>query len=410
MGFLDGSKPLNLYCNGFEWGKHARMTMDGYQQQAYPYGSQGMPTSYGFGMPGMSFFGTQNQSYGGGSWSSPLDLTGGSSFLGSSQGSSYAFPGFSDIIQSFGFSQGPSQGYPDFSQGYGFQGYPGSTQGYSQGLPANFNLDDTEGTQTNPGYDQGDDTGATSTSSSSDSSPSPPTTDSPVPPPPKDDSNGAKSDGYIDNDTKQQSEGDCVFLSTTRGISQTDQGRADIKNAIKANDDGSYDVQFKGSDKSYHVSKEDAEKQGQWANGDEDMQILGCAADQYFKDHGQSNGLEGQNFGNVSKLLTGKSDSTTSLTGNNSVDEIKQKLTDAAPNLGKTVSIGLSGGVADGGDWKAKDTAHEFQIENIDTKSGMVTYTNPWDTSQKRTISMDDLAKQLVADPNGSTIDIFNAA
>jgi|GEM_PF-3004367 len=233
----------------------------------------------------------------------------------------------------------------------------------------------------------------------------------PVPPPPKDDSNGAKSDGYIDNDTKQQSEGDCVFLSTTRGLSQTDQGRTDIKNAIgKENDDGSYDVKFKGSDKSYHVSKEDAEKQGQWANGDKDMQILGSAADQYFKEHGHDSGVSGLGFGDVSKLLTGKTGATTSLTGKNSVEDIKKQLMDAAPELGKTKSIGLSGGVGDNATWKAKDTSHEFQIESIDTKTGMVTYTNPWDTSVKHTISADDLAKQLVADPNGSTIDIFNAA
>jgi hypothetical protein len=40
----------------------------------------------------------------------------------------------------------------------------------------------------------------------------------------------------------------------------------------------------------------------------------------------------------------------------------------------------------------------------------MVTYTNPWDSSKKRTISADDLAKQLAANPNGSTIDIFKVA
>jgi hypothetical protein len=236
-----------------------------------------------------------------------------------------------------------------------------------------------------------------------------PSTVSEVPPPPAN-AKADVSDGYIDTDTQQQGKGDCVFLSTTRGLSQTAEGRADIKNAIKANNDGSFDVKFAGADKSYHVTADQAKQQGQWANGDKDMQILGTAADAYFKDHGQANGAESQSFSSVSKLLTGKDASNTlSLTGKNSVADIKNALIAAAPDVGKTKSIGLSGGVTDSGDWKAKDTAHEFQVESIDTKTGTVTYTNPWDTSKKRTISMDDLAKQLVADPNGSTVDIFGA-
>ena len=91
------------------------------------------------------------------------------------------------------------------------------------------------------------------------------------------------------------------------------------------------------------------------------------------------------------------------------MDEIKKALINAAPDIGKTKSIAISGGVAEGGNWKAKDTAHEFAVESIDTKTGTITYTNPWDTSTKRTISIDDMAKQLVADPNGSTIDIYGA-
>ena len=218
------------------------------------------------------------------------------------------------------------------------------------------------------------------------------------------DKNNTPSDGQINADTKQQTEGDCGFLSTTRGISQTDTGRAFIKQAIKANDDGSYDVKFAGADKTYHVSKEQSEK-GNWAKGDIDMQVLGSAADDYFKENGED-GVEGKSHPQIAQLLTGSNPSQSKRYGGDlSQDDIKKELLNASPEIGKSKAVTLYGGVGDNSSWKATDTSHVFQIESVDKSSGTVTYTNPWDSSVKHTISVDDLSKQI-ADNEAANVEI----
>ena len=63
--------------------------------------------------------------------------------------------------------------------------------------------------------------------------------------------------GQIDEAVFQGQEGDCWLISGILSLSYDDKGQELIKDAISKNPDGSYNVYFKGVDKSYTITKEE---------------------------------------------------------------------------------------------------------------------------------------------------------
>lgn len=225
------------------------------------------------------------------------------------------------------------------------------------------------------------------------------------------------TNGVIDHDTKQQDTADCQTLSTLKSISETDKGKILISKATKkAYDDGSVDIEFVGNPgKTYHVTQADINST-HYAKGDRDMQLLTAAIWQYAKDKGiklgndhvDKNGNPSDDQGSrtseqaIYQLLDGGQGRASIQAGKgHSPNEIKKYLIDSAPHLGKDLALTLAGKIDDHKNWKAAvvpdddPTGHIFQISNIDTATEQVTYTNPLDTSVKRTISIDDLATQM---------------
>lgn len=63
-------------------------------------------------------------------------------------------------------------------------------------------------------------------------------------------------DGGTINPSKQGLNGDCWLLSGINALSYSKTGQNLIKQAIKKNNDGSYDIYLKGIERNYHISEE----------------------------------------------------------------------------------------------------------------------------------------------------------
>jgi hypothetical protein len=196
----------------------------------------------------------------------------------------------------------------------------------------------------------------------------------------------------ITGDSQQKTLGNCSFLSAARAFEKTTQGKKILSQTVHANDDGSYDVNFKGDQYTvYHISKSD------WSSfnaGDPVMQALCVAADMYYKANGHSDGVAGHFPQEVYQLLDNGQGTESDIQCSEGKDAIKAKLLQAAPLLGKSEALTLIGDPDDNANWKA-GSGHAFQVESIDVATGTITYTNPWDTSVKRTITIDDLTTQM---------------
>jgi|GEM_PF-7063165 len=234
------------------------------------------------------------------------------------------------------------------------------------------------------------------------------------------------ADGTINNDTTQsRTVTDCGFLSTTRALSTTVEGKNIIKKALTINPDGSYDVKFPGADKSYHVTEADlTDSSFIPSKGDKDMSVLEVAANKYFADtqpahvgfggiNVPTGSVRNQTPEKVMQLYTGGKEGVhTQVDQTNSVDDIKKFLIGAAPNLGKNQALTLTGtGDQQTQDWIPNTTGdgHAFNIKSVQydpshPDAAQVSYTNPWDTSRVHTISLNDLATKINAS-KGSTID-----
>jgi hypothetical protein len=202
--------------------------------------------------------------------------------------------------------------------------------------------------------------------------------------------------GTIIQDTQQGGVNDCGANSALRALAETDKGKELIRNSItKVYDDGSADVVFAGdSGTTYHVIQADINKMAN-GTGDKDMQILLAAIDQKIKNHGNPNGIDHIVPDDVYQLIDGGQGRGENLTTPGSTpDSVKEFLLNAAPHIGKDMALTITGAVDANGNWKA-GYDHAFQISKIDTNTDMVTYTNPWDSSIQRTISIKDLANQF---------------
>jgi hypothetical protein len=193
--------------------------------------------------------------------------------------------------------------------------------------------------------------------------------------------------------TQQQNVGDCRYLSIARGISETDKGKKYLRDAIHKNENGSYDIKFAGADKAIHVGTEDLDEQGEvYAKGDPDMIAIAAATSKYYQSDTPNKVSEEQLYTGVNPtVIKARTDSDSNFYAD---------LKGVAPHLGKDVSIAMGGAPGKDGEFDTDASNHCFQISKIDfneTSPGesIVHYTNPWDSSQDRTLSASDLYQKL---------------
>lgn len=203
-------------------------------------------------------------------------------------------------------------------------------------------------------------------------------------------------DSEIDVISAQSKEGNCFMLASAKAVSTTDEGKEIIKNSIKTYDNGTYGVTFAGDkDKQEYVVKPDTK----FGGGDGEMLALNAAADQFYKEHGRPDGItKGGKEVEATELLTGAKMQTMG-TGS-SPQQIEAKLRELAPGIGKDQAVTLTGHVGKDGNMSWDGSGHAASISDINVKTGMVTYKNPWDTSQDHTVKIQDLAQQL-SQPKG---------
>jgi len=247
------------------------------------------------------------------------------------------------------------------------------------------------------------------------------------------------SDGLIGDGLKQGTMGDCFAITSIYGVGHTDTGREAIKHAIKDNGDGTYSVTFAGdaAHKPYTVTQDDLKKG--YADGDVDANILGAAMDKYINDpanieeakkhfgHGrQAPGAtdegpltigSGGDATYIMNLLAGGEAKSFQLSrGQNNKDTIKDYLVNQASRVGKSSVITFGATVdpatGDVASPLAQKGGHSFAVQKIDLNNdaangGTVYYVNPWDTSKVRSISVNELSKDLAdsTSTEGSTLE-----
>ncbi len=80
--------------------------------------------------------------------------------------------------------------------------------------------------------------------------------------------------------------GDCWFLSGLKALSNTEEGRKMLQDAVQINDDGSYTVKFDGVDWAGTFTDADlraARNSGQYSDGDDDVLLLEIAAQTFLQ-------------------------------------------------------------------------------------------------------------------------------
>ena len=91
---------------------------------------------------------------------------------------------------------------------------------------------------------------------------------------------------YIDGEigsSFQGFAGDCWLLSGLNALNTTQKGKEYIKQAIKTNDDGSYNVELKGLNKSYNVTPKDFKYNLSYiSRGDNDVKLVEIAVEKYI--------------------------------------------------------------------------------------------------------------------------------
>lgn len=209
----------------------------------------------------------------------------------------------------------------------------------------------------------------------------------------------------IDHPTYQAKEGNCVFHATVTGLAMTPKGKQLLANSIRENDDGSFTVIFPGDarKKEYRIAFADVDGRGNpayvqsnHARGDIHMHVLSAAADLYFKDNGRKKGVNGLNSNLAADLLTGGE-------GKHVVvgvleyrkAEIKKFLAEMAPRIGKDVSLTVSGYAGRDGNMSWRRANHLATVSEIDLKNGVITYLNPWDNTDKKTVRIDVLIDEM---------------
>jgi len=100
-------------------------------------------------------------------------------------------------------------------------------------------------------------------------------------------------DGIIQGGKQGSDAGDCWLLAEMNSMAQTDWGKEAFKNAIKTNENGDYEVNFKGIDKTVTITQKEfkrAQGDSKYSSGDADALLYELAVERHFKENDINNG------------------------------------------------------------------------------------------------------------------------
>jgi hypothetical protein len=182
--------------------------------------------------------------------------------------------------------------------------------------------------------------------------------------------------------SKQKSESDCFLLAAIGAINATPGGAAQLNSLIHTNSDGSYDVTFPGDPhgKKYTVTAAEL-KSDDVASGDTTTKILTIAADKWDIDNGGDGIAKKGTAAGALTLLTGKMNDH--LHGGDIKSTIIKNAKDGKPTeLGALVGYDSSD--------PPNPIYHAIFVNSYDPKTGIVTWTNPYDSSKQYKQNIDD--------------------
>lgn len=195
----------------------------------------------------------------------------------------------------------------------------------------------------------------------------------------------------IDEGVFQGNTGDCWLLSGVLSLSYTKDGQEVIHNAIKKDNNGDYNVTFKGLGKSYKITKEelnnknvgtlenalnDYDNKSEYSTGDDDMLLMELAVEKAVKDKDNdiptSDGISG---GSAFYLYSMLENAPTGYSYGNENGKVAKLMDYYAHNQDSSAAtlgvIDSFGGLED---------SHAYAIYSMDYDT--TTLVNPWNSTQ----------------------------
>ena len=136
--------------------------------------------------------------------------------------------------------------------------------------------------------------------------------------------NDKKPNCKFDQNMYQGYIGDCWLLATIGAFAANDKGKDILNDIITDNNDGTYTVSFKGTDKKINVSLLEIMNKSDYSSGDLDVRILELAAEKYFNILGIAHGGY---TASAMNLLLGE-DAKRNDPENYSIDELRRIIKD----------------------------------------------------------------------------------
>ncbi len=120
-------------------------------------------------------------------------------------------------------------------------------------------------------------------------------------------------DGVIQRGKQGSDAGDCWLLAQMNSMSKTDWGKEAFKNAITNDEEGNYNVHFKGINKDIKITKKEFDKakgSSNYSSGDADVLLYELAVERHFQETNLNNGtIRGNDLAgedSLQYLLTGR--------------------------------------------------------------------------------------------------------
>lgn len=209
--------------------------------------------------------------------------------------------------------------------------------------------------------------------------------------------------------------GDCWFLSSLESLSNSEEGRKLLQDAVQINDDGTYTVKFNGVDWAINITDADlraARNSGQYSSGDDDVLLMEVAAQNFLTQarNGQVALSENQNIilGSTinegdNPLTSGNQRAALQLFTNAAPTDISNNVDGLLDDIQKngntfaavsfyagntTLNTLNTGAVTTGAD---AYSGHAWSIKSVN--GNQVTLINPWNSEQEIVTTRDELKR-----------------